>query len=81
MKIEKWFKGWKEYASVTFLLKRIEIDISYHPILWETPHFGFSHIKKSNTNIDFTFFCFSLGICYTYDSFYDNVTEKPEWLK
>ena len=80
MKIEKWFKGWKEYTSLTFVFKRIEIDISYHPRLWTTPHFNFSHVIKSNTNLGFTCFCFSFDICYTYDSFYDNVREKPEWL-
>jgi hypothetical protein len=80
MKIEKWFKGWKEYASLTFVFKRIEIDISYHPSLWATPHFSIQHIRKSNTSIDSTCLCFSFAICYTYDSFYDNVREKPEWL-
>ncbi len=80
MKIEKWFKGWKEYASLTFVFKRIEFDISYHPSLWATPHFSIQHIRKSNTSIDSTCLCFSFAICYTYDSFYDNVREKPEWL-
>ena len=80
MKIEKWFKGWKEYASLTFVFKRIELEFMSHPYQWSTPYFSVLHNKKCNTNLNFTFLCFSVEFCYTYDSFYDNVREKPEWL-
>lgn len=80
MKIEKWFRGWKEYASLTFVFKRVEVDLMYHPHEWGTPYIATNHYPKSNTCFNLTCLCFSFMITYTYDSFYDNAKEKPEWL-